>query len=185
MDILDAAGFDIVFVETVGVGQLEIDIAHAVHRLLAVFTPETSDEVQAMRSHFIEDNTLFVVNKTDRDKDQFWLRRFTQAVRMMAHEDGKKEFSVFPVSAINREGVDNLSEVLWETFRKHSLKEPKDKTLNGSDRDVYALLEELFLSEVIFRERVKKKVEFYHKDLVSRKKSPYEVAQTILKGCLK
>jgi LAO/AO transport system kinase len=66
-DILDAAGFDFVLFETVGVGQSELDIAKAADTTIVVLVPESGDAVQAMKSGLMEIADFFVVNKADRE----------------------------------------------------------------------------------------------------------------------
>ena len=66
-DILDAAGFDIILIETVGVGQSELDIADATDTTVVVLVPESGDSIQAMKSGLMEIADIFVMNKSDRD----------------------------------------------------------------------------------------------------------------------
>ncbi len=65
-DVLDAAGYDYVFMETVGVGQSELDIAEAADTTVVVLTPESGDSVQAMKAGLMEIADFFVLNKADR-----------------------------------------------------------------------------------------------------------------------
>ena len=65
-DVLDAFGFDRVIVETVGVGQSELDIAGAADTTIVVLVPESGDSIQAMKAGLMEIADLFVVNKADR-----------------------------------------------------------------------------------------------------------------------
>lgn len=65
-DILDAAGFDVILLETVGVGQGEIDVAQAADTTVVVLTPESGDEVQAAKAGLMEIAEVFVLNKCDR-----------------------------------------------------------------------------------------------------------------------
>ncbi|MCL5267987.1 MAG: methylmalonyl Co-A mutase-associated GTPase MeaB [Bacteroidetes bacterium] len=65
-DVLDAAGFDYVFLETVGVGQSELDIVQAADTTIVVLTPESGDSVQAMKAGLMEIADFFVLNKADR-----------------------------------------------------------------------------------------------------------------------
>lgn len=67
ISVLDAAGFDRILVETVGVGQAEIDIASAAHTTIVVEAPGLGDEVQAIKAGVLEIADLFAVNKADRD----------------------------------------------------------------------------------------------------------------------
>lgn len=65
-DVLDAAGFDYVFLETVGVGQSELDVVEAADTTVVVLTPESGDSVQAMKAGLMEIADFFVLNKADR-----------------------------------------------------------------------------------------------------------------------
>ncbi len=65
-DILDAAGFDYVLLETVGVGQSELDIVETADTTVVVLTPESGDSVQAMKAGLMEIADFFVLNKADR-----------------------------------------------------------------------------------------------------------------------
>ncbi len=65
-DILDAAGYDFVFLETVGVGQSELDVVEAADTTIVVLTPESGDSVQAMKAGLMEIADIFVLNKADR-----------------------------------------------------------------------------------------------------------------------
>lgn len=65
-DILDAAGFDDIIIETVGVGQSEIEIAHATATTVVVLNPESGDDIQAAKAGLMEIADLFVLNKCDR-----------------------------------------------------------------------------------------------------------------------
>ena len=66
-DVLDASGMDIMIMETVGVGQSELDIAKASDTTIVVLVPESGDSIQAMKAGLMEIADIFVVNKSDRD----------------------------------------------------------------------------------------------------------------------
>jgi GTPase len=67
VDVLDAAGFDIVLVETVGVGQDEVDIVKAAETVAVVLVPGLGDDIQAIKAGILEIGDVFVVNKSDRE----------------------------------------------------------------------------------------------------------------------
>jgi len=67
LDVLDAAGFDIVLVETVGVGQDEVEVARAAHATLVLLVPGMGDDVQALKAGIMEIGDVFVINKADRE----------------------------------------------------------------------------------------------------------------------
>jgi len=66
LDVFDAAGFDVVIVESVGVGQAEIDISQIVDSVAVVLVPESGDEIQAMKAGLLEVGDVLCVNKSDR-----------------------------------------------------------------------------------------------------------------------
>jgi LAO/AO transport system kinase len=80
-DVMDAYGFDRVLVETVGVGQSELDIASAADSTIVVLVPESGDSIQAMKAGLMEAADLFVINKSDRPGAD----RFAREVSMMLH----------------------------------------------------------------------------------------------------
>jgi LAO/AO transport system kinase len=67
VDVLDAAGFDIVLVETVGVGQDEVDIVKAAETIAVVLVPGLGDDIQAIKAGILEIGDVFIVNKADRE----------------------------------------------------------------------------------------------------------------------
>ena len=80
-DVMDAFGFDRVIIETVGVGQSELDIAAAADTTVVVVVPESGDSIQAMKAGLMEAADLFVVNKADRPGAD----RFARELDMMLH----------------------------------------------------------------------------------------------------
>ncbi|MCC7015926.1 MAG: methylmalonyl Co-A mutase-associated GTPase MeaB, partial [Rhodospirillales bacterium] len=67
VDVLDAAGFDVVLIETVGVGQDEVDVVRAAHTVAVVSAPGLGDDVQAIKAGLLEIADVFLINKADRE----------------------------------------------------------------------------------------------------------------------
>jgi LAO/AO transport system kinase len=67
VDVLDAAGYDMVLIETVGVGQDEVDIVKAAETVAVVLAPGFGDDIQAIKAGILEIGDVFVVNKADRE----------------------------------------------------------------------------------------------------------------------
>jgi len=103
VDILDAVGFDLVVVETVGVGQGELGIVEVADTVLLVLTPESGDSVQAMKAGLIEVADVFVVNKADRPGADALARELEIAV----HLDDRPGWQapVFTAAALDGRGV--------------------------------------------------------------------------------
>ncbi len=84
IDLLDAAGYDTVLVETVGVGQDEVDVVSCVQTCVVVLVPGMGDEIQAIKAGIMEVADLFVINKADRDgADQ--VEREIESMKSLAH----------------------------------------------------------------------------------------------------
>ena len=85
--LLQSVGFDQIIVETVGVGQSEVEVASLADTTVVVLVPEAGDEVQMMKSGLMEVADVFVVNKSDRPDAQ----TFTNHIRQMMMENGVSE----------------------------------------------------------------------------------------------
>jgi LAO/AO transport system kinase len=88
--VLDAFGFDVVLVETVGVGQTELDIMSLAHTTVVVLVPEAGDTIQVMKAGLLEIADVFVVNKADREG----ARRLKNELEMMLHLRPESAWSV-------------------------------------------------------------------------------------------
>ncbi|OCX51233.1 transporter [Mucilaginibacter sp. PPCGB 2223] len=99
-DVLRAAGFDYVFIETVGVGQSEIDIAGLADITVVVLVPESGDEIQHIKSGLMEIADMFIVNKADREGADAFVSNIKKMV-MQKHADIK----VFKTDAVHQTGV--------------------------------------------------------------------------------
>jgi LAO/AO transport system kinase len=85
-DIIDAAGYDYVILETVGVGQSELDIAQAADTTIVVLVPESGDAVQAMKAGLMEIADIFVLNKSDRPGAQMAVTSIKTILAMRDHD---------------------------------------------------------------------------------------------------
>lgn len=124
-DVLDAAGFDFVLFETVGVGQSELDIAKAADTTVVVLVPESGDAVQAMKSGLMEIADFFVVNKSDREGADQAVRALTTILTFrVTHREDEWIPPVIKTAASKNEGIDRvLAEI--EKHRAHLVKTGK------------------------------------------------------------
>jgi LAO/AO transport system kinase len=102
-DVLKAAGFDRIIIETVGVGQSEIDIAGLADVTMVVLVPESGDEIQHIKSGLMEIADAFVVNKADRDNGD----GFANNLQKLIHYN-KVQVPVFKTVAINGTGISDI-----------------------------------------------------------------------------
>jgi LAO/AO transport system kinase len=117
-DVMKAAGFDYLIVETVGVGQSEIEIAGLADVTVVTVVPEAGDEVQTMKAGLMEIANIFVVNKADRPEAD----RFVKNLRQMlapAFTRQTQEVPVIKTVATQNEGISQLQSAI-ETCLQHS-----------------------------------------------------------------
>ena len=95
--VLDAAGFDVVLVETAGVGQTELDILKLAESIVVVLVPESGDSIQAMKAGLMEIADIFVVNKSDRPEADRMVRDLTVMIGMAPMRDLPEETWSQPV----------------------------------------------------------------------------------------
>lgn len=114
--VLDAVGFDTVVVETVGVGQVEVDIARTADTTVVVVNPRWGDSVQTAKAGLMEVADIFVVNKADRDGAAQTRRDLESMVSMAS--DRSWTPPVVSTVATEREGVEELADAL-AAHRRH------------------------------------------------------------------
>jgi LAO/AO transport system kinase len=108
-DIFDAAGFDVIIYETVGVGQVELDVASAADTTMVVLVPESGDDIQAMKAGLMEIADLFVINKADRPSANQALTQIQSMLEMRTHDRDEWLPPVLKTSALNGEGMPDLT----------------------------------------------------------------------------
>ena len=123
-ELMKAATFDLIIVETVGVGQSEVEIAGLADITVVVVVPEAGDEVQTMKAGLMEIADIFVVNKADRpDADQF-----VKNLRLMlapAFHNRYDEVPVIKTVASQNQGVSDLLKEIEHLLKHHHSKEKK------------------------------------------------------------
>jgi LAO/AO transport system kinase len=106
--ILDSAGFDVIMVETVGVGQAEVAIASLADTTLVIVAPGMGDSVQAAKAGILEIADIFVVNKSDRPGTQEAIRDLRTMLAMANYGEGAWKPPIVATSAPSGEGIDDL-----------------------------------------------------------------------------
>lgn len=109
-DVLRAAGFDYIFVETVGVGQSEVEIAGLADITLVVLVPESGDEIQNIKSGLMEIADAFVVNKADREGADIFANNLKKL---------SDKIPVFKSIASDNTGIENILDFITGTHHKN------------------------------------------------------------------
>jgi len=116
--VLDAAGKDVIVIETVGVGQDEVDIVRTADVSIVILVPGTGDDVQALKAGIMEIADIFVVNKADRDGADQVVHAVTASLSLQTFAAGEWRPPVLKTEAVNGVGVDQLWEEI-SRFRQH------------------------------------------------------------------
>ncbi len=176
--VLDAAGMDIVIVETVGAGQAEVEVASAVDATVVVLMPQLGDEVQAFKAGFGEIGDVFVVNKADLANPSMTMFNIASGLK---EKDGWRP-PVLKTVALKGTGVPAFVDAL-ERFRRHlDEKGLREKQLRGRIEDelVEAAFSD-FYHETVDRLKNRKDWDSLVNQVVERKLDPETAASRLVK----
>lgn len=148
--VLDAAGRDVVIIETVGVGQDEIDIVRTADISIVVLVPGTGDEVQALKAGIMEIADIFVVNKADRDGADRLVQSVTAALALNDYAEGAWRPTVLKAVATDGDGVAELLANI-ERFRAQSGSARDERLRLRSEHRLRDLLTRQFHQQVSAR----------------------------------
>jgi LAO/AO transport system kinase len=115
-EVLDAFGVDRIIVETVGVGQGELEIAEEAHSTVVVLVPESGDSVQAMKAGLMEIGDIFVINKSDREGADVAKRMLDSALELKPVKNGWRP-PVLSTVALEGKGVEELHRKIEEHLK--------------------------------------------------------------------
>jgi len=187
--VLDAMGKDVIIVETVGVGQDEVDIVHSAHTTLLVTVPGMGDDIQAIKAGLMEIGDIFVVNKADREGVTKTLRE----IRSMLHMDDKRSQEsgwmppVIPTVAIQNQGIDEVYQTILE-HRRHLTENRKEQLRKREEtrikNQIVDLLKETLVTSALKRLGGLESLDSVVEDIVARKTDPYTVSAELVKKLL-
>ncbi|SFD30545.1 LAO/AO transport system kinase [Chitinophaga sp. CF118] len=159
-DLIKAAGFDYLFIETVGVGQSEVEVAGIADTTIVVVVPEAGDEIQTMKAGLMEIANIFVVNKADHSNAD----EFVKNLRLLAHTRQRDnwEIPVIKTVATQQEGLPKLIDAI----SMH-----QQQITNNIERHAQLLTEKTY--QLIQRRRMKN---------INRKTLQLEIQQQLTAG---
>lgn len=137
VEFLGRAGYDIIFVETVGVGQSETDIVNLADLVLLVLAPGSGDDVQMLKAGIMEIGDIYVVNKKDLDESQKILVNIEATLKLSGIER-----DVISTNSITGENIDRLKNIVQDHLTV--LNQTKKLEKNRKDRYKFNLLNTLF-----------------------------------------
>jgi GTPase len=145
--VLDAAGRDIVIIETVGVGQDEIDIVRTADVSIVTVVPGTGDEVQALKAGIMEIADIFVVNKADREGADRTAASIETLLSLQSYGEGEWRPPILKTEAVTGKGIPELLEAV-ERFRSHTQSRMATRRRARAEFRIRELLARRFLESV-------------------------------------
>jgi len=180
--IMDAMGKDIIFVESVGAGQVGVDIHHLVHTNLVVVTPAMGDDIQTLKAGILESAHILVLNKSDQSDTEATLQSLNMMVQLGTLSSESWRPVVIQTQATEHQGIVALKEQIKQHQKYLSTREISDHRTRG-------------LLALILRERIVDVIDSQAHDQESwqpwvervrqKKIDPYHAADEILKKIMK
>lgn len=182
VSILDAAGFDKVIVETVGVGQDEVEIVKTADVSVVVLVPGMGDDIQAIKAGIMEIGDVFVINKADRE-GVIRTKKELEALLNLAHRPDMWNPPIVPTIATENKGIDELAAAIesYVGFSSRAFSEGISERKESIARwRLLELLRERLLSDLMSRNGSDKSLERLSADVAAKRIDPYSAVETIL-----
>lgn len=178
--LLDAAGKKFVLIETVGVGQGEVEIARLADCTLVVLVPGMGDDVQNLKAGVMEIADIFVLNKADREGADRFEQQLRAVLQIVPERDGWKPPIVLTIATENK-GIDDLARQI-ERFREHFAKQQsRASRLNALWRErIINLLREQMTRSALEKFAKDGSLEQLAAEVAERRTDPYSAVAKIL-----
>jgi LAO/AO transport system kinase len=181
INVMDAMGKDIILVETVGVGQDEVEIVNTAHTSIVILVPGLGDDIQAIKAGIIEIGDIFVINKCDREGADKIERDLRMVLEMGRRRDDNWDPLIFKTEAILGKGIFELVYGIYRHKQALEKNQALEKKLRERTKTTFL---EILESEVMahFMEEIEKKGDWDKiiDDLMHRRTDPYSVAEKIM-----
>tara|TARA_S200000501_G_C20765412_1_gene718057 strand:- start:147 stop:1088 length:942 start_codon:yes stop_codon:yes gene_type:complete len=175
-DILAFSGKNIIFIETVGVGQSEYSVSEITDLTTLVFVPESGDEIQLLKAGILELADIFVVNKADRKDSNLLVKSINNIIS--STKKNIKKIPIFKTSCKTEEGIDLFADAIIKYY--NSMKENEDiqsKQVVRYNRRIKTIIEKDILKNFWNKNRLSL-IEKIDKSSI-KMKSPYELVDEI------
>jgi LAO/AO transport system kinase len=178
--LLDAAGKQMILVETVGVGQGEIQIVRLADCTIVVLVPGMGDDVQSLKAGLMEIGDIFVINKSDREGADRFEQQLRGVLGIVPEREGWKPPIVRTIATENK-GIDALAHQI-ELFRAHfdQAQERRAREVAHWKEWLLRLLESRLMERVVGAHMDEAQFDALAADVAARKKDPYAAVNEIL-----
>ena len=184
-DVLDAAGYDFVILETVGVGQSELDIVQAADTTIVVLVPESGDSVQAMKAGLMEIADFFVLNKSDRPGSDQAIASLQTILMMKDHDEKSWMPGIIKTIASENKGT---KEVLQEIERHKLFMKENNLFILKREKQTKNRIKEIVenkIKEELWSESGEKLLNSSLEKVVLGDLSPYHIADDIIENFIR
>ncbi len=177
IDLLDVAGYDWILVETIGVGQDEVDIAMSVQEVIVILVPGLGDDIQALKAGIMEIGDIFIINKIDREGAE----KTYMEIKNLLDMDSKKNVLLIKTNGLTGEGLLELSKILEEIMeKKKESKYKREKEKNQIKERLIQIISNNIQKKIIVNENFEKALKL----VILRKKDPYTVSEELMEQIL-
>lgn len=179
--ILDAAGFDKVIVETVGVGQDEVEIVKTADVSVVVLVPGMGDDIQAIKAGIMEIGDVFVINKADRE-GVLRTQKELEALLSLAHRPDMWNPPIVKTIATESKGIEDLSAAITSYLNfQVSDSHAHDRRRAIARWRLTELLRERLLAELLKRNGTSEKLDTLAGEVASKEIDPYSAVEQLIK----
>jgi len=178
--ILDAAGYEKILVETVGVGQDEIEIAKAADVCVVVLVPGMGDDVQTMKAGIMEIGDVLVINKADRD-GVLRTEKELEGLLSLAVRADEWQPPIVKTIAIENKGIAELVAAIDGARESQTTRPASNERRQAIARwRILELLRERLLSEALHSDSVSEKLDRLAADVANKKRDPYSAIEELI-----
>ena len=184
-DVLDAAGYEFIILETVGVGQSELDIVQAADTTIVVLVPESGDSVQAMKAGLMEIADFFVLNKSDRPGADQAIASLQTTLMMKDHDEKTWMPGIIKTIATENKG---LTEILLEIERHRTFMKDQNLFITKREKQTKNRIKEIVESKIreeLWSESGEKSLNSTLEKVILGNLSPYHIAEEIIENFIK
>lgn len=179
--ILDAAGFDKIIVETVGVGQDEVEIVKTADVSAVVLVPGMGDDIQAIKAGIMEIGDVFVINKADRE-GVLRTEKELESLLSLAHRPDFWNPPIVKTVAPENRGIEDLAKAIESYYEFQKTGENLERRKEIARWRLLELLREKLLTDVLNRNGTSEKLDRLAREIAERRNNPYSAVEEILKS---
>ena len=181
--VLDAMGYDVVMIETVGVGQAEVDIIEFAHTTMVISLPGAGDDIQALKAGLLEIGDIFIVNKGDKPGADDEVTRLQGMLEMSKKRDDSWIPQVLKTVAVKAEGISAVIDACWG-HRQYLIE--SGLMLKHNAKQALRLFESIVMKmasvKILDSNRKSDAYKRLLKELIDRKIDPVTAAEKIVKN---